>query len=244
MEKCIFCLENDISTVFVGCGHMSCCIDCATNIQIKVCPNCRKAGDCIKIYKSGFEMDKLEFIIKENENEIELAIKEKENELKRLQDAKNILTKTIEEKKLLNDEMMKTYNEINRLKNLTLEENLKIKQDAERIKNDFENSKISLENSIRKIYNEADQSSQNEKNLNKTIELLCKSKQRYRIQNLDDVPACKKIRYLVKKKNGNLQLSKTLDVIDNNQNGIVVKKGHNVINLNKNTPVFILVQSH
>lgn len=246
MEKCIFCLDNDINTTFIGCGHMSYCYDCVKSKNIMMCPNCRKNSQCIKIYQCGFELnekdylDNLKLSITETENNTLLSMKEKEEELKRLENAKNILAKTLEEKTLLNQEAKKTYDEINKLKELTLMENIKIKQEAEKIKKDLENSKISLENSIRKIYNEADQSTQNEKNLNKTIEQLCKSGKKFRKINHDeDVVIGSNIKYLVKKKNGNLQLSKLLNVTSNNQNEITVKKKDKLININKDQAIFL-----
>ncbi|ESN90748.1 hypothetical protein HELRODRAFT_70966 [Helobdella robusta] len=39
MKRCIICLHNDIDTIFVPCGHFTCCRQCARKIE--KCAICR-----------------------------------------------------------------------------------------------------------------------------------------------------------------------------------------------------------
>lgn len=38
--RCKVCLDKAVSVVFLPCGHLVCCKDCA--LQIRKCPICRK----------------------------------------------------------------------------------------------------------------------------------------------------------------------------------------------------------
>lgn len=47
---CKICMVNSIECVFVECGHMMSCINCAN--KLKICPVCRKdIFKAIKVYK-------------------------------------------------------------------------------------------------------------------------------------------------------------------------------------------------
>ena len=37
---CKICMEEDISIVFLPCGHLCCCSNCANHPSVKKCPNC------------------------------------------------------------------------------------------------------------------------------------------------------------------------------------------------------------
>ena len=39
---CKICMENQISFVFIPCGHFTTCENCAVNGDLKICPMCRK----------------------------------------------------------------------------------------------------------------------------------------------------------------------------------------------------------
>ena len=39
---CKICMENEISFVFIPCGHFITCENCAVNGDLKICPMCRK----------------------------------------------------------------------------------------------------------------------------------------------------------------------------------------------------------
>ena len=39
---CKICMENQISFVFIPCGHFITCENCAVNGDLKICPMCRK----------------------------------------------------------------------------------------------------------------------------------------------------------------------------------------------------------
>ena len=39
---CKICMENEISFVFIPCGHLITCENCAVNGDLKICPMCRK----------------------------------------------------------------------------------------------------------------------------------------------------------------------------------------------------------
>ena len=39
---CKICMENEISFVFIPCGHFITCENCAVNRDLKICPMCRK----------------------------------------------------------------------------------------------------------------------------------------------------------------------------------------------------------
>ena len=38
---CKICMEEDISIVFLPCGHLCCCSNCANHPSVKKCPTCR-----------------------------------------------------------------------------------------------------------------------------------------------------------------------------------------------------------
>ena len=42
---CAICFENEKETLFLPCGHFSCCSDCAIKVtkETNCCPICRKA---------------------------------------------------------------------------------------------------------------------------------------------------------------------------------------------------------
>ena len=51
---CIICMDGQVDTVIVSCGHQVLCNNCATTLEIKECPVCRKAvgeNGIIKVYK-------------------------------------------------------------------------------------------------------------------------------------------------------------------------------------------------
>jgi len=53
---CVICMENTVSVVLSGCGHMSMCNSCAS--QIDKCPMCRKHYDpkeILKVFVSGVQ---------------------------------------------------------------------------------------------------------------------------------------------------------------------------------------------
>ena len=41
-RTCKICMENEISFVFIPCGHLITCENCAVNGDLKICPMCRK----------------------------------------------------------------------------------------------------------------------------------------------------------------------------------------------------------
>jgi hypothetical protein len=47
---CSVCIQNESNTVYVECGHMVCCMSCATKLD--KCPICRKQGHWIKVFTS------------------------------------------------------------------------------------------------------------------------------------------------------------------------------------------------
>jgi hypothetical protein len=52
-KLCVICQSNPKNTVFSPCGHISCCLDCATSLVEKTpeCPMCRvQIEDVIKVY--------------------------------------------------------------------------------------------------------------------------------------------------------------------------------------------------
>lgn len=52
-DECSICLDNQIDTALVPCGHMAFCYNCACSLIEKSCPICRVVFDrALKIYKS------------------------------------------------------------------------------------------------------------------------------------------------------------------------------------------------
>jgi len=45
---CVVCLERPLDAVFAKCGHMCCCIDCAS--RLNQCPVCRRHTDVIRVF--------------------------------------------------------------------------------------------------------------------------------------------------------------------------------------------------
>jgi len=56
-EDCIICMERPSATVFLNCGHMSCCVECSTSITAKpnsLCPICRtEIVRFVRVFKAG-----------------------------------------------------------------------------------------------------------------------------------------------------------------------------------------------
>lgn len=51
LAKCKVCMENQIQTVFVPCGHLCMCIVCSEKYESDKCPICRKEySHLIKVY--------------------------------------------------------------------------------------------------------------------------------------------------------------------------------------------------
>lgn len=50
-NDCIICMSAKKNAIFIPCGHMSCCLDCAKNCK-KICPICRKKGKVNQVYIS------------------------------------------------------------------------------------------------------------------------------------------------------------------------------------------------
>ncbi len=40
-EQCIVCMDRKVETVFLECGHLACCKECAKKLQGHPCPICR-----------------------------------------------------------------------------------------------------------------------------------------------------------------------------------------------------------
>lgn len=55
--QCLICADKNINTVFLNCGHMTYCDNCAKTHNINKCPICSKNGKYIKTYWSGYEQD-------------------------------------------------------------------------------------------------------------------------------------------------------------------------------------------
>jgi len=50
---CKLCMEEDISVVFLPCGHLCCCSSCANLPSVKSCPICREQISCkIRVFQS------------------------------------------------------------------------------------------------------------------------------------------------------------------------------------------------
>jgi len=49
-STCVICLENALDCVFVRCGHLCCCMGCAS--RLRQCPICRKTTTVMKVYMS------------------------------------------------------------------------------------------------------------------------------------------------------------------------------------------------
>ena len=50
---CKLCMEDDISVVFLPCGHLCCCSRCANLPAVKNCPICRvEIGSKIRVFQS------------------------------------------------------------------------------------------------------------------------------------------------------------------------------------------------
>jgi len=51
--SCKLCMEDDISVVFLPCGHLCCCSSCANLPAVKNCPICREEiGSKIRVFQS------------------------------------------------------------------------------------------------------------------------------------------------------------------------------------------------
>ncbi|KAI8462445.1 MAG: hypothetical protein J3K34DRAFT_527742 [Monoraphidium minutum] len=48
-DTCVVCLEGSADMVFVACGHLCACARCSK--QLRKCPVCRKASECIKVFR-------------------------------------------------------------------------------------------------------------------------------------------------------------------------------------------------
>jgi hypothetical protein len=50
---CKLCMEDDISVVFLPCGHLCCCSSCANLPAVKNCPICSvEIGSKIRVFQS------------------------------------------------------------------------------------------------------------------------------------------------------------------------------------------------
>uniref|UniRef100_A0A061SG09 RING-type E3 ubiquitin transferase n=1 Tax=Tetraselmis sp. GSL018 TaxID=582737 RepID=A0A061SG09_9CHLO len=47
-DRCVVCMERPLDAVFSKCGHMCCCLECATRLQH--CPICRRSSSVIRVY--------------------------------------------------------------------------------------------------------------------------------------------------------------------------------------------------
>jgi hypothetical protein len=48
-DTCVVCIEEQACMAFVACGHLCACAKCSK--QLKRCPVCRTASDCIRVYR-------------------------------------------------------------------------------------------------------------------------------------------------------------------------------------------------
>ncbi len=48
-DKCIVCLENKRNTFYTTCMHLSCCVDCYSEISDR-CPLCREESEYKRVY--------------------------------------------------------------------------------------------------------------------------------------------------------------------------------------------------
>ena len=52
-KSCKICMEDDISVVFLPCGHLCCCSSCANRPAVKICPICRiEIADKLRVFQS------------------------------------------------------------------------------------------------------------------------------------------------------------------------------------------------
>ena len=48
--KCILCLERPLTSCFVPCGHCVACYECASTMESKRCPMCRKTSTVQRLF--------------------------------------------------------------------------------------------------------------------------------------------------------------------------------------------------
>jgi vacuolar-type H+-ATPase subunit I/STV1 len=210
---------------------MAYCEICANSLNMPMCPCCRKTSKCIKTYQSGFDESNVT-------DSLNKQIEEKENSSNKLKQILKEKDEVEKEKSIIEEAKNKAADEVNRM----MSEKIRLQKETEEIKNNLNRSKLNLELEIRDIYNKVPLTLQNEKYCEHSIRHLCKSNVHYkRVSKEDNISVGTKIRYFIRKKNGNFQLSKERSVTKCDDNELQILTKDKPVSIKKDEVIFMKV---